>query len=44
MADIRLYAYKHTSSKGSLNLGHYPHLQAWFKRIEVLLNFISEGE
>jgi len=41
MADISLYAYKHPLSKGSLNLGDYLHLQAWFKRIEVLLNFIS---
>lgn len=34
IADIALYAYTHVAHEGGFDLGEYPAIQAWLKRIE----------
>ncbi|MDG1731710.1 MAG: glutathione S-transferase family protein [Thalassotalea sp.] len=34
IADISLYAYTHVADEGSIDLAHYPHINAWLKRVE----------
>ena len=41
LADIALYAYSHKADEGGIEIANYPHLIAWFKRIENLPNFIA---
>jgi glutathione S-transferase len=36
IADISLYAYTHVASEGGFDLGRFPHITAWLKRVAAL--------
>jgi glutathione S-transferase len=38
LADISLYAYTHVAEEGGFDLGRYPHITAWIKRVAALPN------
>ncbi len=40
IADIALYAYTHVAEEGNFDLSDYPHIRAWFNRIELQPNYI----
>jgi glutathione S-transferase len=40
-ADICLYAYTHVAHDGGFDLTRYPHIDAWFDRIEALPNYVA---
>jgi len=41
IAAISLYAYTHVAHEGGFNLQDYPHIQAWFRRIESLPGYVE---
>lgn len=41
IADISLYAYTHVAEEGGFRLQGYPHILAWFKRIESTKGYIQ---
>ena len=38
LADISLYAYTHVAEEGGFDLGRFPHITAWMKRVAALPN------
>jgi glutathione S-transferase len=38
IADISLYAYTHVAGEGGFDLGRFPHITAWMKRVAALPN------
>lgn len=38
IADISLYAYTHVAGEGGFELGRFPHITAWMKRVAALPN------
>lgn len=41
IADIALYAYTHVAHEGGFDLASYSAIDAWFKRIEALPNYVT---
>lgn len=41
IADISLYAYTHNADEGGFDLGQYPNVQAWLKRVEAVPGFVK---
>ncbi len=41
IADISLYAYTHVADEGGFDLGAYPSIGKWIKRMQVLPGYIS---
>ena len=41
LADIALFAYTHVAEEGGFGLGDYPHILAWFARMEALPDFVA---
>jgi glutathione S-transferase len=40
IADIALYSYTHKADEGGFELGRYPAVQAWFKRVESTSRYL----
>ncbi len=40
IADIALFAYTHVADEGGFDLGRYPAIRAWFKRVEATPDFV----
>jgi glutathione S-transferase len=40
IADIALYAYTHVAEEGDFDLGRYPEIRAWFKRVEAQPGYV----
>lgn len=43
VADIALYAYTHVAPQGGYDLGHYPAIRAWLRRVEATPGFTAMG-
>ena len=41
IADLSLYAYTHVAHEGGFDLGAYPAIRAWFKRVEALPGYVA---
>lgn len=41
LADIALYGYAHVCEQGGFDLSHFPHVQAWCKRISELPGYVA---
>ncbi|WCL47605.1 glutathione S-transferase family protein [Leptospira sp. GIMC2001] len=44
LADISLYSYTHVADEGGFDLGKYPSIQAWLKRIENIDGYVRMYE
>ncbi|MBL0042002.1 MAG: glutathione S-transferase family protein [Xanthomonadales bacterium] len=44
IADIALYAYTHDAPAGGIELGGYPHVQAWLRRVESQPRFVRQRD
>jgi glutathione S-transferase len=42
IADLSLYAYAHVADEAGYELGRYPAMQAWFRRVEALPGFVDD--
>src|SRR5207237_8220052 len=42
VADISLYGYTHTASDAGFDLGHFPAVGAWLRRVEEQPQFIND--
>lgn len=40
IADISLYGYTHVADEGGFDLGGYPHIGSWLRRIEALPGYV----
>jgi glutathione S-transferase len=41
IADIALFAYTHVAEDGGFDLGAYPHVERWVKRVQLQPGFVS---
>lgn len=41
VADLALYAYTHVAPEGGLDLGAYPAVRAWLRRVEALPGYVG---
>ena len=44
VADIAVYGYTHRAEEAGIDLGPYPHLRAWFERVEEQPGYIEDVE
>jgi glutathione S-transferase len=44
IADIAVYGYSHLAEEAGLDLAPYPHLRAWFSRVEAQPGYIEDVE
>jgi glutathione S-transferase len=44
IADIAIYGYSHRAEEAQLDLAPYPHVRAWFERVEAQPGYIEDVE